>query len=78
MKTAEEIIHQIQELSPEEQQKVTNFVFSQQNDDSEENYSDDDIAKILQAGEEAENGIGTSPELEGEEAIQFLRNLRNA
>lgn len=78
MKTAEEIIHQIQELSPEEQQKVTNFIYSQQNDDSEENYSDDDITKILQAGEEAENGIGTSPELEGEEAIQFLRNLRNA
>ncbi len=73
MKTAEQVISDIKELPVEEQLKVADYLNAQ-----EENYSDEDIAKILQAGEDAEKGIGVSPELEGEDAVNFLRNLRDA
>ncbi len=79
MKTAEEIILEIKELSREERKKVADYLQSEENDDfQEEHYSPEDISRILKAGEEAEKGIGVSPELEGEEAVDYLRKLRNA
>ena len=78
MKTAQDVIMEIQELPPEEKQIVVDFVASIQEEEFfEENYSPEDIAKILQAGELAEKGIGVSPELEGEEAVHYLKKLRN-
>ena len=78
MKTAEELILEFQELPFQEQQKVADYLYSWDHDFPIEQYSDEDTAKILKAGEDAENGIGVSPELEGDEAINFLRTLRKA
>lgn len=57
----------------QEQQKVADYFYTWDTDFPSEQYSDEDTAKIIKAGEDAENGIGVSPELEGEEAINFLR-----
>ncbi len=57
MKTAEEIILEIQELPVEERQKVADFLHAEDEEFLEENYSPEDTAKILQAGEEAERGM---------------------
>ena len=58
MKTAEDAIAVIQELPPEEQQKVADYLTSGEEEYiEEENYSPEDIAKILKSGEEARQGI---------------------
>jgi len=57
MKTAEEVIVIIQELPPEEREKVAEYLNAREEHFPEEHYSPEDIAKILQSGEEAERGI---------------------
>ncbi|MBZ0255920.1 hypothetical protein K8I31_07645 [bacterium] len=57
MKTAEEVIQLIQELPEDERKKVKEFVSASEDEFLEENYSPEDVAKILKAGAEAEKGI---------------------
>lgn len=56
MNTAEDAITMIQTLTPEDRQKVKSFLLA---DDGfvEENYSDEDIEKILQTGKEIDEGV---------------------
>jgi len=58
MKTTEEIIQALKELSPEERDKVTDSL-TPENDAvfMEENYSEGDMAKIHHDAEEAAQGI---------------------
>ncbi|MEW6237002.1 MAG: hypothetical protein AB1656_16580 [Candidatus Omnitrophota bacterium] len=77
MKTAEEIISEIKELSPEERRIVVDFVESQKEESFIiTRYSPEDMAKLDQDQEEARQGINISPELEGDEAIAYLEKLR--
>ena len=92
MKTAEEVIMDFQELAHDQQEKVVQFVISVKEQEEtnvlnkaleeeyiqEENYSPEDMAKILKSGEEAERGINVSGPFAGEEAINHLRRLRKA
>ena len=92
MKTAEEVIMDFQELAHDQQEKVVQFVISVKEQEEtnvlnkaleeeyiqEENYSPEDMAKILKSGEEAEQGINMSGPFAGEEAINHLRRLRKA
>ena len=64
MKTAEEVLAIIRELPPEERQKIAEYMNADEEKFLEENYSPEDVAKILKSGEEAERGINVSPELE--------------
>lgn len=58
MKTAQEFIAEYQKLPLEEKQMVVDYVISTEIEVfPEEDYSPDDIAKILKSGEEAERGI---------------------
>ena len=78
MKTAEDAISFIQELPQGERQKVKAFL---QTEDAflEEDYSPEDIEKILQTAKEAEQGINVSPVLKTtEESIAYLRQFRKA
>jgi len=78
MKTAEEVIVIIQELPPEEREKVAEYLNASEEQFMEEDYSPEDAAKILKSVEEADRGINVSPELEGDEAIAYLQRLRRA
>jgi len=77
MKTAEEIILEIKELSPDERQKVAEYIYSDE-EFPEENYSPEDMALLDQDEEEYRQGINISPELEGDEAIAYLERLRQS
>ncbi len=89
MKTAEDIIEEIQELAPDQKNKVIDYVNSIQDEKNaeflnrafeeeyveEENYSPEDIAKLDRAQEDAKKGINMSGPFRGEEVINFLRRL---
>ena len=79
MKTADAIILEIQELPVDEQQKVADYLeFGEQTNSEEEHFSPEEIAEILQAGEEAKKGINVSGPFSGaKEAIAFLDNLKS-
>ncbi|MEW6237178.1 MAG: hypothetical protein AB1656_17485 [Candidatus Omnitrophota bacterium] len=72
MKTAEDVITDFRELAPDQQEKVIDFVASIID---QEEFSEDDIALILQAREEAKQGINMSGPFRGEEANEHLRKL---
>lgn len=79
MKTALELIAEYKVLPPEEKRIVVDYVNSAENEVyPEEEYSPEDIAKILKSGEEAERGINVSYALEGEGVIAHLQRLRRA
>jgi len=75
MKTAENIIADIKRLAPDQQEKVIDFVASIID---QEEFSEEETALILQASEEAKQGINMSGPFRGEEAINYLRRLRKA
>ncbi len=76
MKTAEDIIPEIQELPWKERQKVADYLISDKDEEfTEENYSPEDIAKILQAGEEAEREENLDGPYQGENATAPLKAL---
>lgn len=56
MKTAEDAISILQELPPKEVQKVKEYLDAEE-EFQEEDYSPEDIEKILQAGEDLDRGI---------------------
>ena len=60
MKTAEEMILEIQELPPAERQKAENFIHEDEEYVEEENYSDEDMALLNQLQEDAENRVNMS------------------
>jgi hypothetical protein len=74
MKTAQDIITDFQELSPDQQEEVINYVVSIY---EQEEFSKEDTAKILEAKEDAKKGINMSGPFVGEEAINHLRKLRH-
>ena len=76
MKTAEDIIQDLQELSPEEREKVSDYFTSEMDGIyREEHYSDEDMAKIEQDALEAKQGINVVGPFRGEEAVEYLRSL---
>lgn len=76
MKTAEDIIQEIEELSPEEREKVSNYFSSEMEGIyREEKYSEEDIAKLEQDALEAKQGINVVGPYKGEEANEYLRTL---
>ena len=54
VKTAADVITDIQELAPDQQEKVIDYVMSITNQDE---FSQEEIAQILQAREEVRQGI---------------------
>lgn len=78
MRTAEEVISIIQELSIEERKKITDYLVANEEEFIEENYSLENMAMLDRIQAEAENGINVSPRLKGEEANLYLRNLRKS
>ncbi len=77
MKTAQDIIKEIDELPLDEMKIVFEYVSSKTEDTFHEcEYSKEDIEKLNQIQDEVEQGINLSPALKGEEAIQFLKKLR--
>ncbi len=72
MKTAKDVITDFQELALDQQEEVINFVISVQ---EQEEFSEEDTAKILQAKEDIKLGINMSPDLEGQAAIDYLTQL---
>ncbi|MEW6237004.1 MAG: hypothetical protein AB1656_16590 [Candidatus Omnitrophota bacterium] len=80
MKTAEEIISEIKELSPEERRIVVDFVESNKEEAfAITRFSSEDMALLDQCEEEAEQGINVSPVLKTtEESIAYLRQFRKA
>ncbi len=72
MKTAEEVISILQELSPEERQKVADFLNSSYKEIVYENYSEEDIAKLDQIQDEIENGINIEEFSSMDEALKSL------
>ncbi|MEW6234456.1 MAG: hypothetical protein AB1656_03645 [Candidatus Omnitrophota bacterium] len=75
MKTADDAITDFRELAQDQQEKVIDFVTSIVD---QEEFSEEDTALILEAGEEAKQGINMSGPFVGEEAINYLRRLRKA
>ncbi len=79
MKTAKDIIQEIKDLPEEKKQKAAAYLNADEEEEFlEESYSEEDIARILQAGEEARQGINVVGPFEGEEAIEYLRKLRKS
>jgi len=79
MKTAEEVISIILELSPEERQKVVHFLYDEDDEAFKmEEYSPEEMEKLDTDQEEARRGINISPVLEGDEAISYLERLRKS
>lgn len=80
MKTAADIIQEIDELSFEERQKVAEYFNSDREDEFLiENYSPEDIAKIIQSGKEAKCGINMSgPFTTTEEIIAHLEYIEKS
>ncbi|MEW6236321.1 MAG: hypothetical protein AB1656_13120 [Candidatus Omnitrophota bacterium] len=72
MKTAEEVIAIIQELPPEERQKVAEYLNESEEEFLEENYSPEDIALLDRLQDEAERGINVEEFASMEEAIKSL------
>ncbi len=78
METAAEYIEGFKKLAPDQKQIVIEFVASTEEEEEyieEENYSPEDIAKILKAGEEAKQGINMSGPFVGKEANEHLQRL---
>jgi hypothetical protein len=79
MKTAQEVILSIDELSPEEQQAVFVYIENLQSEKpfQETNYSPEEMAKIDKDLEEAEKGINVcGPFHTTEEIFAHLDNLQ--
>ncbi|RJP30549.1 MAG: hypothetical protein C4527_09395 [Candidatus Omnitrophota bacterium] len=78
MKTAQDVIMEIQELPPEEKQIVVDFVASIQEETYNPTYySPEDMAKIDHDMEEAEQGINVSgPFYTTEEILAHLDSLK--
>ncbi len=74
--TAYEIIKEIEKLPLKEKQIVVDYLDSMEDVFQQTHYSVEDMAKLDQAQEEAHNGINVSPEMDEEEAIEYLRKLR--
>ncbi len=72
MKTAQDIITDFQELTLDQKKEFINFVVSIQEQDE---FSEEDTAKILQAKEDVKLGINMSGPFVGKEAIDFLTKL---
>ena len=76
---AQDSIQEIEKLPPEEKQIVVDYVVSAEEEEFlEENYSPEDLVKLDRIQDEIEKGVNMSPELEGEEAVNYLRKLRKA
>jgi hypothetical protein len=74
MKTAQDVILDFQALPVDQQEEVIHYVASHQ---QQEIFSDEDTALILQAKEDAKQGINMSGPFKGKEAIDFLTDLEN-
>lgn len=76
MRTADEIILEIQELPPEERQKVADYLNAGDGGEFlEEDYSPEDIAKLDRIQDEVERGINIIGPFSGTEAIEYLKKL---
>ncbi len=76
MKTGAQFITEFEKLAPEEKQIVVDYVVSSGDGIFKEtDYSPEIMAEIEHDLEEARQGINVSPELEGEEAVNYLRRL---
>lgn len=71
MKTAEKINQELKEHPSENPGKVTNFLTSEE-EYLEENYSEEDLAKINHDAEEAKQGINVERFNSMNEALQSL------
>lgn len=77
MKTANDIIGEIQELSLDERQKVIDYLSADDGKFTETCYSKEIIEEIDRDIEEAERGINVSPAFEtASEAIAYLHQFR--
>ncbi|RJP20340.1 MAG: hypothetical protein C4527_25280 [Candidatus Omnitrophota bacterium] len=74
MKTAQDVITEIQKLTPDQMEEVFHFVVSIM--EQQEEFSEEDTALILEAREDAKRGINMSGPFVGEEAINHLQRLR--
>lgn len=75
MTTAQEYIECFKELAPDQKQIVIDYVVSVIDDEVQDEFSEEDIAIVLQAKKEADQGINISGPFVGEEANDHLRNL---
>ena len=78
MKTAEQIILEIKELPPKEQQKIIEFVDSTKEEFLETCYSPEDMAIIDQRDEETRKGVNMESFSSMSEARKSLRLLSRA
>lgn len=73
MKTAGDAISIIQELPPEERQKVKDFLRID-GADINEDYSPEVINTILHTAQEADHGINMTKPMDARDAIELLRS----
>ncbi len=79
MKTGAQFITAFEKLAPEEKQIVVDYVVSNGKEIFKETrYSPEIMDEIEHDLVEARQGINVSPELEGEQAVNYLKRLRQA
>jgi hypothetical protein len=79
VKTGAQLITEFEKLAPEEKQIVVDYVVSNGEEVFKETcYSSKIMDEIEHDLEEARQGINVSPELESEEAVNYLKRLRQA
>ncbi len=79
MNTAQEYIEGFKKLPPEEKQIVIDFMASIQDEAYRvPHYSPEDMEKINHDIAEAERGENIDGPFQGEEAVNYLRRIRNA